>query len=316
MQGNFLEEFDALRKKTPRLSNINIGSENSDYCTHSDKNKNCYLLFAANFCEDCYYSSVIISCKDCVECSYADLSELCFECIDIMRCYNCNYSQDLRGCRDLDYCYDCISCANLFGCVGLRRKEYHIFNKPVPKEEYAEMVKEWKAKGREAILKEWEKVKLSVPRKAMHEMNNQNCVGDYVTDSKNCYYCFGAHECEDCMYMLDCWHTKDSVDIQFSDGTELCYECYSLGLGAYNCNFCSYIRSCSDCEYCELCFSCKNCFGCIGLQSKQYYILNKPYSKDEYFKKVAEIKAQMKKDGIYGKHLPSTYALEDTAAFQ
>ena len=41
------------------------------------------------------------------------------------------------------------------------------------------------------------------------------------------------------------------------------------------------------------CVGCKDCFGCVGLHKKQYNIFNKQYSKEEYEKKVAEIKQHM-----------------------
>lgn len=314
---SFLEELEALCLKTPRLYNINIGCENSDYCTHADKDKNSYLIFAANYCEDCLYGGVVISSRDCVDCTYCDKSELCYECIDITNCYNCNYSQDLKNCSDCSFCFDCVGCKNCFGCAGLKQKQYYFLNEPLSKEDYKKRLKEFdfkKPEDRLRLVKDLEEVRLKTPHRALRMMQSENCVGNYIEKSKNCFMCFDTYECEDCCYLKDVFRTKDSIDIVFSDGTELCYESFSLGLGTYNCNFCNYIRTCSDCEYCELCFNCKNCFGCIGLQSKEFYILNKPYSRDDYFKKVAEIKAEMRADGSYGQHLPTTYKFEDTAA--
>ena len=61
--------------------------------------------------------------------------------------------------------------------------------------------------------------------------------------------------------------------------------------------------------------SCKDCFGCISLHRKQYYILNKPYSKEEYFKQVAELKDQLRTQGIYGQMLITPcFPREDTVA--
>lgn len=314
---NFLEELEQLRYRTPRLYNINIGSQNSDYCTHSDKNKNCYLLFAANFNEDCMYGGCFISSRDCVDCDYCDKSELCYDCVDLDHCYNCTASQDIRNCTDCSFCYDCVGCQNCFGCAGLRQKQYHLYNKPVGKEAYIKSLQGFDYKNparREEERTNLEAIKLQIPHLASRITQSENCVGEYIGKSKNCFSCFDTHECEDCFYLKDAWHTKDSAELTFSDITELCYECFSLGLNCYNCNFSNFIRGSSDCEYCELCFSCKHCFGCVGLQSKEFYILNKPYSRDEYFKKVAEIKQEMRSLGIYGKQLPTTYKYEDTAA--
>lgn len=314
----FFEEFEALRLKTPRLFNINIGSQNSDYCTHSDKNKNCYLLFAANFNEDCLYGGIVLSSRDCVDITYCDKNELCYECVDLEGSYNCNFSQDIKNCTDVIFCYDCIGCQNCFGCAGLRQKQYYFLNQPLSKEEYQKRLKELDYRspaGRKRASTLLEEVKLKVPHRSMRGANNQNCFGDYINNSKNCFMGFNVYECEDVYYAQDIFRAKDSMDIMFAEGAELCYECFSFGLGTYNCNFCSYIRICSDCEYCELCFSCKNCFGCVGLQNKQYYILNQPYSREDYFKKIAEIKEKLKREDLYGRHhLPTTYKFEDTAA--
>lgn len=313
----FLQELEQLKLKTPRLYNINIGCENSEYCTHADKDKNCYLIFAANYCEDCMYGGIVISSRDCVDCTYCDKSELCYDCVDIENCYNCNSCQDLKNCRDCILCYDCIGCNDCFGCAGLRQKQYHFFNEPLNKEEYKKRLREFDLKNPEDAVrasKLFEDVKSKIPRREAHLLNCEGSTGDYLVQCKDCFMCFNAYESQDCMYLQDAFRTKDSVDMTFSDGSELCYECFSIGLSAYNCNFCNYIRTCSDCEYCELCFSCKNCFGCVGLQNKEFCILNKQYSKDEYFKKVAEIKAQMQQNGTYGKHLETTYKYEDTAA--
>ena len=50
-------------------------------------------------------------------------------------CYDC-YS----NCIDLEYCISCHSSSHLFGCVGLRKKQYCIFNKQYMKEEYEKLV--------------------------------------------------------------------------------------------------------------------------------------------------------------------------------
>ena len=41
-------------------------------------------------------------------------------------------------------------------------------------------------------------------------------------------------------------------------------------------------------------------FGCVGLRNKQYCVLNKQYTKDEYEKLVAKIIEQMQQRGEWG----------------
>jgi hypothetical protein len=44
------------------------------------------------------------------------------------------------GCHDVHYAYCCHGSSYLFGCVGLRNKQYCIFNKQYSKEEYEKLV--------------------------------------------------------------------------------------------------------------------------------------------------------------------------------
>ena len=43
------------------------------------------------------------------------------------------------GCNDVRYCYNCTGSSNLFGCIGLRNKNYCIFNKQYTKEEFEKL---------------------------------------------------------------------------------------------------------------------------------------------------------------------------------
>jgi hypothetical protein len=42
----------------------------------------------------------------------------------------------ITNCHDIDYSFFCTSCKDLFGCVGLKKRQYCIFNKQYTKEEY------------------------------------------------------------------------------------------------------------------------------------------------------------------------------------
>lgn len=53
------------------------------------------------------------------------------EASDLKFCFEC-----WPGCKNLEYCITCHSCSDCFGCVGLKKKQYCIFNKQYSKEEY------------------------------------------------------------------------------------------------------------------------------------------------------------------------------------
>jgi len=85
----------------------------------------------------------------------------------------------------------------------------------------------------------------------------------------------------------------------------------------YNSKFCSNIGETSDSDYCETAIALKNCFGCVGLKRAEYCILNKQYSKEEYFQLKEKIIEHMKKTGEWGEPFPikmSPLAYNETVA--
>ena len=74
---------------------------------------------------------------------------------------------------------------------------------------------------------------------------------------------------------------------------------------------------CNETDYSDSCYNCVSCFGCVGLNKKNYFILNKQYSKEEYQKINAEIEAGLRKEGTYGDYFPpaiSPFGYNDTLA--
>jgi hypothetical protein len=61
-----------------------------------------------------------------------------------------------------------------------------------------------------------------------------------------------------------------------------------------------------DLFYCDLCVGNKHCFGCVGLRHKQYCILNKQYTKEEYEDLLPRIIAHMQKTKEWGEFFPAS----------
>ena len=116
---------------------------------------------------------------------------------------------------------------------------------------------------------------------------SENC--EYCQDfsnGKNCYLVSGTWQNRDSLYCDTCNHGIESVDcIGVNQQFEQVYEsinCQQL----YCCAFMQNSENCSECYFGLNLRGCKHCFGCVNLQQKEYYILNKPYSKEEYFQKI------------------------------
>ena len=306
----FFEQFDDLMRVVPLMS-MNIQSiQNCEYVNECGNSKNCYFTVEADENEDCMYAYRAFDNKTSVDCLETFNCERCYEIVDCRQCFNLLHSQFCTQCRDSAFLYDCKSCTQCFGCVGLRQKKYHMFNEELSKEEYEKRMQSFSLCNPEhvkAAKKRFEDLKLTHPRKAIAGEQNDNCSGNYIYNSKDCFYCFNIRECRDCRYCDYLLQGKDCMDFfVFGEPGEKSYECQTCGYGTLNLRFCCRCwEGVQNLTYCLLCVqTVANCFGCVGLQKKEYCILNKQYTKDEYERLVPKIIEHMKKTGEWGEFFP------------
>ena len=117
-------------------------------------------------------------------------------------------------------------------------------------------------------------------------------------DLKNCYLTFNSGMSENCLYGVASLKMLDSMDFYFSGNSELCYEGTNLDR-CYGTFFSTDASNCRNVWYSRDCHDCMDCFGCANLRSKQYYIFNEPYRREEYFAEISKIKSQMSNEQIY-----------------
>lgn len=321
----FFEQFFELRNEVPRLAlQQQKPIQNSEYCNCASRNKNCYLVFSTNYCEDCYYGSWINNCKNCVDNGYIGGCELSYDCVGCFNCYNVQYSQDSTNCKNSYFLRNCIDCQDCFGCSNLANKQYYIFNKKHTKEEYEQFMKEVDLGSYKVIQKikeKYDEVLSDLVVKEFQGVNNQNVLGNYNKNCKNSYYGFELEGCEDTSYCQCLNKAKDCMDYSYwGGGAERIYECQASGYDIFNLRFCNLCWvGCSDLTYCDHCTSTRNSFGCVGLKKRQYCILNKQYTKEEYEELVPKIVEHMKKTGEWGEFFPasqSNYAYNETLAHE
>ncbi|MEK7171462.1 MAG: hypothetical protein AAB739_01000 [Patescibacteria group bacterium] len=313
---DFFTQFEKLRNNVPRLAIMNFKATNSPFCNFTYQAEDCYYSIGSDFLKNSHYNYWGYHNNDCIDCSYCRSCENCYECIDCKNCSGSGYLQDCDDCVDSNYCFDCQSLKNCFACVELWRKQYYIYNKPYTKEEYLKTVEKLKKKSPEELRKLFKEVKKTRPHIYMHQNRNKDqCSGDYIYNSKSCVYCFDIENCTESLYLNNAINCSDCIDMSFAGEASIkhSYEIMS-GMGLSDCMFCSVCWYGKTLEYCEYCFECENCFGCIGLKNKKFYIFNMPYKPADYFKKVEEIKAEMKRSEKYGEWFPSSYRIEDTKA--
>lgn len=128
-----------------------------------------------------------------------------------------------------------------------------------------------------------------VPRIALINVKGEN--SDYCNmtyGNKNCYLLFGGDFNEDCMYGTLGMYNRTTLDADYSNRNELCYE-LSDSLNCYSCQFTFDSRNCSNCYYISDCVGSSDCILSTNLINKQYYIENQPYSQEEYEAKKREL---------------------------
>ncbi|MEK7171463.1 MAG: hypothetical protein AAB739_01005 [Patescibacteria group bacterium] len=300
----FIKGFQELRQRLPRISVSGYQNQNCPYGNAIYNSKNCYVCFDMDSSEGCLYSGMVTRSRFSCDCEDIWDSELCYEGFEIYNSYNCDFSQFLRNCSDCSFSYDLLNCHNCFGCVGLRRANYHIFNKPHSPEDYVARLKYLKNMPQTEIFSQIESLRAEYSHVAMRQYNTENCFGDNIQNSKNCFYAFTTKNTYDGAYLYDIYtvygdRNEDIYDCYFNVDLHGCYNCIQVGDG-WNCNFSHYCEHLKDSEFCEGCFNSKNLFGCIDINHGEYRILNKQYTKEEYTKEVAQIREGLKTAGKYG----------------
>jgi hypothetical protein len=331
----FFTQFFELVKKVPLKALNQVGGTNSPYTFNITDPKNCYLVFNASYVEDCMYGHGMGYCKSCLDNSHTTKCENCYEGFWLTQCSQSIFSSHCENSFNLIFCKNCVGCQDCFGCVNLRNKSYCIFNEQYTREEYLEKIKSFKLGSYENL----QKIKiqayefwLKFPNKFIEGFQNTNVSGNYINHSRNVINSFLVRDSENmhyCQYAQELPGCKDCWDYSvWGDNTQLAYECHACGLGAQNIKFCLLCQeNAHDIEYSIFCLGgIENLFGCVGLRKKSYCILNKQYTKEEYFKMVEKIKKHMDdmpykdKRGLvykYGEYFPtelSPFAYETTLA--
>ena len=136
----------------------------------------------------------------------------------------------------------------------------------------------------------------TVPLPAHSMMYITDC--EYCTNSNNikgCYLVRGASFTEDSAYLIWDQKSKECLDSHMTDQCELSYGNVNT-ISCYKTFFSVDCEICQDTILCKDCIGCNNCIASIGLRNKSYYIFNKPYTKEEYKKKLSEFNFGSEKD--------------------
>ena len=295
----FFTQYRELMQKIPHMAIVNddgIASVNCEYTHDNWFSKNCYMFFSSWRIENGYYSFLVNSGKDIIDClNLLDANERVYECTSCEKSYNLKKSQFSISCVDSAFLYDCRGCTDCFMCAGLRNKKYCFQNKQYDKEAYEKILKEYRLdtfSGVERAQREYDEFILKYPRRYAYITQSLNCTGDVLTNSKNTRDSFGLGSAENCRFYDYGFGPTDSYDMSMSGELSECYESVIADHSHMN-RFGVFSVKSQDIQYCQHCHSSKHLFGCSQLRSAEYCILNKQYSKEEYEILVKKIIDQM-----------------------
>ena len=320
----FFDQYENLLKNVPKIGLIYVNSPGSEYTNISADNKNCYMIVESSNNEDSIHSYWVQECRNVVDTCFSSKCELCYECDDCYDSYSIKYSKGCHSCRDSMFLLDCRDCSDCIGCVNLRSEKFCIFNKRFTKEEYESLkasmnldtqngINEFRDKFLEFSIKQ--------PRKYAEIVNTVNSTGNYIKNAKNCNNCFHCYDAEDNKYGVHVWrNAKDCMDVDTAGRTaSKIYNSINSGLETSNQICCAVCWSTTFADYSMYSMNCNNIFGCISLRKKNFCILNKQYSKEEYYNLRDKIIDSMKTEGVYGDFFPNhftSFGYNESAAIE
>lgn len=294
----FLEQWHKLMCSVPHLNlwkiQENVGSEFTNY---SANNRNCYLSYSVISSENVCYSYSVDKDKDSFDNLYLKSSELCYENIDGTNNYNCLFCMRSRDTMNSSFLFDCTNCQDCFMSSNLKNKQYVFRGEQLTKEGYKEAMGKVELDNHSELEKLKREFRDMIREESIHKyahvIRSEHCTGDNIENCKNVRDAFEGYDSENVRYGVRLGQAKDSMDFYGLVKGELAYEVIAPGFESSK-NLFGFLNNASrDIYYSSLCASCTDCFGCVGLKNKQYCILNKQYSKEEYEKLISEIRKHM-----------------------
>ena len=295
----FFSQWKELRNRFPLQTLSNSKATNSDYCNVAEESRDSYMCSATWKIDRTLYVNRASEITDSADLYVVHRSELCYDDVICTDAYHLLYSLNSKSCVDSYFLYDCHGCTNCFGCTNLRNKSYCMWNEQLTKEEYFRRLSQMNLDSYETILalkQKFNRLRFTAIHRFAMQIKAVDSTGDNLEGVKNCKQCFDSSgQIEDCKYSH--WlavRVKDVYDSGPGLGlAEMTYEMFDNGVGGARNFFGSVVYNSVNVEYSLNCYSCSNLFGCVGLRSKNYCILNRQYSKEEYEELVPKIKAHM-----------------------
>jgi len=315
---SLFENYEKLFLQTDIFNVIDHwGAENSDYADMVYNSKNAYLsTVVISNCENVLYS---ISTKDNCTNVFNSIatwsnSENIYFCSGILNSFNIFYSRFINNCNNIWFSTNLVWCSECINCNNLDNQKYCINNEKLEKAEY--LLK------KEEILKNklnFEKNYLNLDKK-WDNINSKNTTWSSMFSSENVenwYFWYYVKDSKNVMFTgwVDWDHNMYDV---FTAGSPTAHDFYWVMWANWeNLYCCKNITLSSNLFYSYWCDNCSNLIWCIWLKNKNYCILNKQYSKEDWEKLASKIFKTMEKDWTLWEFFPASlnpFYFNDTVA--
>jgi hypothetical protein len=315
----FFENFSKVFINIPKMATIKYGNnENCDYTDTTFWAKDSYLSICIWVeAENILYSALVYTnVKNVLNSVHITLhSENIYFCFQVSKSFNIFYSKNIANSSDIWFSSNLIGCSECIFCDDLENQKYCIENKNYEKAEYLKKKKEI-LRQKDKFLDFYKKY-----TKKSKNLSSKNCSWQGISFSSSVENAFIVER------------VTNWKNVAFSDGTPLSeniYDCFDITNvnDAYWWMWCwqwsnnmyiwSNASSCSHIYYSYFMWNCSFCLWCVGLKNKSFCILNKQYSKEEWYELADKIFAFMEKDGILGGFFPwelNPFYFNDTMAY-
>lgn len=316
----FFENVASLREKMlfPNMINFFM-SENCDYGDVVSKGKNIYLsTFVVNGDENVFYSfGVKDECVNVMSSGIVwDHSENVYQSLGITNSFAVFYSKYIVNCSNIWFSSNLLGCHDCVMCDGLENMSYCILNKQYTKESYE--------KTKDKILKQKQWYWGSYMKVNGHSNNfaSNNVSGTYLVESDDIQQGHYTYRIKGGRNIINVWwfegnsNIYDVVDGWWPSLHDI-YGVNGIAINSEHCYVSCHVPNCQNVYYSYYLESCSNCLGCFGLKNKEYCILNKQYTKEQYEEKAVIIFKQMEQNDHLWEFFPAEmnpFYFNDTVA--
>ncbi len=295
----FFTQFGELLSVVPRQAIFLIDAVNSQYSNFTAWGKNLYLSYSALDSEDVYYSKIVGEKSRFIFDSYdTNSSENCYWINQGERNYNAIFLLNSRDCMDSAFLFDCANCKNCFMSTNLRNAKYVFRGVKCSEEEYKKKLQDeyfGSFRSFDRLKEEFHDRVVSSLHRFVNAVRSVNASGNDLVNVKNTRYAFSGYNLENVRYAFRGFDSRDSMDVIHFQKVERMYEYISGGArdSADILFSMSLPGNCQGVEYSDFCGRSSRLFACIGLRNKEYCILNRQYTKEEYESLIPKIKEHM-----------------------